>query len=194
MRCQEYACSKSAQQCCSSCKSVYYCSKECQRSDWPFHKQLCHVSLSERLRSICDWALKYDEVCVGLSCGNTVFDKGAVKLLSAYPRQERIAYWCAICADSIRFPSTPPAFVTKFDVFYRGHYWTYARCEKCVKVDKLLCPRTLKAKDLCCIEAQTPIIAAFSARHHIGLCVTDDVTLVILELLSRLLPCCKGCQ
>jgi hypothetical protein len=26
---------------CSSCKHIRYCSKECQREDWPNHKVLC---------------------------------------------------------------------------------------------------------------------------------------------------------
>jgi len=27
---------------CSGCKKVYYCSKECQNSDWKTHKEICH--------------------------------------------------------------------------------------------------------------------------------------------------------
>eukprot|EP00539_Tryblionella_compressa_P009458 CAMPEP_0178783456 /NCGR_PEP_ID=MMETSP0745-20121128/3697_1 /TAXON_ID=913974 /ORGANISM="Nitzschia punctata, Strain CCMP561" /LENGTH=198 /DNA_ID=CAMNT_0020440973 /DNA_START=9 /DNA_END=605 /DNA_ORIENTATION=- len=28
--------------CCSRCKSVYFCSKECQREQWPIHKKVCN--------------------------------------------------------------------------------------------------------------------------------------------------------
>ena len=28
---------------CGKCKSAYYCSKECQRADWKFHKKQCHA-------------------------------------------------------------------------------------------------------------------------------------------------------
>ena len=34
-------CVKSAPKKCSSCKKVYYCSQECQKQDWKFHKISC---------------------------------------------------------------------------------------------------------------------------------------------------------
>lgn len=35
------ACGKSASKQCSRCKKVHYCSLECQKNDWPAHKQYC---------------------------------------------------------------------------------------------------------------------------------------------------------
>ncbi len=35
-------CQKQAFKRCSKCKSIWYCSKECQVSDWPNHKVVCN--------------------------------------------------------------------------------------------------------------------------------------------------------
>ena len=37
--CQKF---DSASKRCSKCKSEFYCSKNCQKTDWPFHKQFCN--------------------------------------------------------------------------------------------------------------------------------------------------------
>lgn len=37
---------------CSRCCMVPYCSKECQRYDWKYHKSVCHPDVSERLRGL----------------------------------------------------------------------------------------------------------------------------------------------
>ena len=34
-------CQKNTSSKCGRCKGEYYCSKECQRSDWKFHKSFC---------------------------------------------------------------------------------------------------------------------------------------------------------
>ena len=36
---------------CTGCKSSIYCSKDCQRSDWPSHKQLCKSIQSKNLQN-----------------------------------------------------------------------------------------------------------------------------------------------
>ena len=37
---------------CTGCKSSSYCSKDCQRSDWPSHKQLCKSIQSQKTHKI----------------------------------------------------------------------------------------------------------------------------------------------
>ncbi|KAF2437206.1 hypothetical protein P171DRAFT_321657, partial [Karstenula rhodostoma CBS 690.94] len=32
---------------CSSCKLVQYCARECQATDWPYHKKICKSPLTK---------------------------------------------------------------------------------------------------------------------------------------------------
>ncbi|KAI1141100.1 hypothetical protein F5Y05DRAFT_299180 [Hypoxylon sp. FL0543] len=43
-------CNKEPAMLCKRCRSCYYCSRECQRSDWPSHKLLCGEFLSQSPR------------------------------------------------------------------------------------------------------------------------------------------------
>ena len=37
-------CGKETKQKCGKCKIVFYCSKECQTSEWPSHKKFCQIA------------------------------------------------------------------------------------------------------------------------------------------------------
>lgn len=48
------SCSKPAANKCGGCKTLSYCSKDCQSKDWPNHKATCKdVQLEKRLTRIC---------------------------------------------------------------------------------------------------------------------------------------------
>ena len=40
-------CKQDGDKCCTRCKSVFYCSKACRRSDWRNHKPNCHFMASD---------------------------------------------------------------------------------------------------------------------------------------------------
>ena len=54
---------------CKACRVVYYCSKECQRADWPRHKREC----SARRADVDSKAIrKWYSSCPGLQCAVTL--------------------------------------------------------------------------------------------------------------------------
>lgn len=60
---------------CSKCRSVLYCSPECQRKNWPFHKRICHevehssgVLKLVRMFSVNPLLMMYLKVGIVLDC------------------------------------------------------------------------------------------------------------------------------
>lgn len=49
---------------CGICKITYYCSKECQKKNWPFHKKFCAPTRKERLIKTCrNNIIRYKNSC-----------------------------------------------------------------------------------------------------------------------------------
>ena len=70
---------------CDACKSVKYCSKECQREHWPKHKNFCKITdpivsekVNEQFRQICK-SIKISGILLAL-CHNLI--KEPIKCLS----------------------------------------------------------------------------------------------------------------
>ena len=54
---------------CTACRFAYYCSKECQRADWPRHKRECSATLAD-VDSVA--IRKWFSSCPGLRCAVTL--------------------------------------------------------------------------------------------------------------------------
>ncbi|GAX23897.1 hypothetical protein FisN_20Hh103 [Fistulifera solaris] len=55
---------------CSNCKTVYYCSRDCQKAAWKRHKVVCHsVEKMKRLTAVVDDLNQMDDI-TGISQGN----------------------------------------------------------------------------------------------------------------------------
>jgi hypothetical protein len=66
-----YCCKNNGRFVCSQCEIAIYCSRECQKADWPIHKTMCAYeyhcewcySECEKACSRCQEALYCDELC-----------------------------------------------------------------------------------------------------------------------------------
>jgi len=67
---------------CSSCSSIYYCSRECQISHWPYHKQYCSHRTKTRTSGINSIS-RTQWMRSGLNnLGNTCFLNSAIQCMS----------------------------------------------------------------------------------------------------------------
>ena len=81
---------------CSACQSVYYCSRECQRSDWKKHKKVCKKAKTKRKRPFLP-TLRY---CAGQRvkcfCESDRWEKGKIVALlyreEDWPEEEYAPY------------------------------------------------------------------------------------------------------
>jgi len=60
-----YVCKKETKDLCKRCKSTYYCSKSCQKSNWKHHKSECfdRKSLESQLQEYDNTAQKLFAIC-----------------------------------------------------------------------------------------------------------------------------------
>ena len=47
---------------CSSCKSAFYCSKECQTNDWKKHKNMCKFLIKDIKKVLCEYSPKIENI------------------------------------------------------------------------------------------------------------------------------------
>ncbi|TFY53032.1 hypothetical protein EVJ58_g9675 [Rhodofomes roseus] len=77
---------------CSKCKKIYYCSKECQKKEWPLHKYVLHVT-GNSVHVIDDFLLGHRDSCRDFVTVNQRIEKLSLMDTSAAQREKDWVAW-----------------------------------------------------------------------------------------------------
>lgn len=192
-RCNNMACAKrKGTRWCSKCKTVAYCSAECQRVDWFFHQHICHPSLAFRLRALCRLLIEYvanplnypNLSSTEVSLFKKEINRNKIFRVSAFRRQvvEYYMLCCAICEEYLAWPTN-----NTNTVFFLGATWSYSRCMRCFKERRYLCPTTLGDRNKCKKSKQEIFIrvSLFASTNLLN----NDVIGLIARLLDDMREC-----
>lgn len=183
---------------CARCKIAHYCSTECQKNDWPVHKQMCFASLSDRLRAFCEIVTKNNVRAAHLSMTNGIhpLDKKTIQFyyLSCFPKLKSKFYepWCVVCSDEVIWPKSGAMSAHRSHIPFAGREIPYLRCMSCVTRQRTLCHSTFMESAACREKSIARIIPLFMIRRRELLPLTHDVFSVIIAYTIDLLDC-KSC-
>lgn len=166
---------------CQRCKIVLYCSKECQRSEWSFHKQFCLKSLPLRLNARVKLALE-DPDSIGetlyLSCNEMFLVKSRSYRPCIFGNSDFDEYHCVVCGNSINHKGPYSKIASDF-TYKRVEISTY-RCHNCIQKGRLLCESTFFEKGLPCFRSKIDKLCVFSLKSKESL--LEDIFLLIQDL------------
>ena len=151
-KCNRLACRKTTPiKECALCKTVAYCSRECQRAEWSVHKRFCFPSLGERLVALCDVIIKdreSDRFCrpdlSTIQCfplcsePNIIYSSVCVYGSGLHRRLELCSWSCAVCSLPISDSEIPRS--SHLVVRVKETDFEYQRCIACTSDNKTLCP------------------------------------------------------
>jgi len=109
------SCDKPATHRCGGCISYYYCSTDCQKSDWPTHKSICKKHQSEKnkfedkVESYMDTTLSKIKNCS--NCAKVLND--SIILCTSC---KTVGYCSILCQNSHKVSHTRPCNKMKFTV------------------------------------------------------------------------------
>lgn len=194
-KCRNHKCKVKACMSCTGCKIVSYCSNECQKEDYPLHKQLCYASFNERLVAVCHFAKKYDTLNDGFNLStrhcadvhpNSVYFFGAFSGTFT-------SYRCAICVKQIDYAG--PYDHIKGTVYFEGTWLKYYRCVKCNNEKKSLCGGSLMETTLCEETRRKKFVHTFFlCKELLVLSLHPDLIQPIIHSLLSLLSCTLSCK
>lgn len=146
---------------CQGCKIVFYCSKECQRSEWSFHKGFCSKSLPIRLKMLANLASEDPDGRTLYLSSNTLIKVNHCHYRPCiYGNDDNSVYGCVICGDQIHHDGPYSKVATFFT--YKGKEISAYRCHNCIQKGRLLCEFTFFEKGKPCFRSNIDKLCAFS--------------------------------
>ena len=138
---------------CSRCKTVSYCSKDHQKKDWIIHKLICYPDLSDRLKGMCEFFIKYEmnnSVMMNLTSYNYFVLNKIGYRIDIFGKKDIYEYICIMCKNKINYNG--PYLDLTIYFYYNNACIEYYRCTKCHSENKVLCNKHFIDKTLCHIN------------------------------------------
>jgi hypothetical protein len=165
---------------CQGCGVVMYCSRECQRLEWSFHKELCTKLLPLRLKRYADLWVKHRN-----DLFNTLW-LSYNSLLEVDDHYHRSClFWnagehgCVVCAGVVVHDG--PYFKEIATIFrYKSIEICAYRCHQCIHSGRSICETTFFEKGLPCILSQCDKLLPFI--HGCKEILVKDILLLIQDL------------
>lgn len=195
MKCYVDNCWQESNNVCANCKMVSYCSRTCQKIDWPIHKQMCHPSPNLRLKAMCQISVKYDmdQELFNLSSVNdlNVTSTNRDHHISAF-NIRYLSDYCPICSTRIIFDG-PFVHLTAY-VYFEGRNIEYYRCIDCTTKNKLLCRTSFLETSICRSIYENKFRDILMCIPFLIEWLNTDVMSYIMNIVSLCLLPCEGCQ
>jgi hypothetical protein len=193
-----YCLKTNATKCCSKCKIVYYCSKNCQKKDWLIHKLVCYPNLSDRLKGMSQFSIKYNVHVLNFSGGNYQTVNNIIYSISAFRVQGTVECGCVICEKKIVFKDQKKYLTSKIHYDDNNNntyiiYHFYYKCQKCYDENRVLCNQHFIDINQCHINNSKKIELLLFYINYIYI-YNDvenvrDITNIIILMIYKMIEC-----
>jgi hypothetical protein len=188
--CNMCSCTSTAPYICGLCEFRYYCSKKCQNEDWPHHKLTCDKTFHKQIENYVKNYIRHSNIQLDDSKTINLWYSSYINIYSrTYKLQIGYAQFaachCSICSQVIPNLSVG---TKRFSFPYRDNIIEGIRCSECIKMDKMLCPKTFMDTQICTCISNKMINLIFCLKYY-DIYVPTDIVILIGNILKRVCCC-----